>query len=108
MLVAGPPGLGKTVLLDAAEVMARERGIRVFRGAGDAAARVIPFGPLFDALLTAPDAPVDPAVLRDLSQSPEETPPDCGPSLAGGVNTARAGAGQSHRPGAGQGQPHSF
>ena len=42
VLVAGPPGMGKTVLLDAAEGMARERGIRVFRGAGDVAAQVIP------------------------------------------------------------------
>jgi DNA-binding CsgD family transcriptional regulator len=33
---------------------------------------VIPFGPLLEALVSARDAPVDPAVLRDLSQSPDQ------------------------------------
>jgi predicted ATPase len=72
VLVSGLAGMGKTVLLDAAETMARELGIRVFRGGGDAAARVIPFGPLLEALVSARDAPVDPAVIRDLSQSPDQ------------------------------------
>ncbi|MGH3252647.1 MAG: ATP-binding protein, partial [Trebonia sp.] len=72
VLMSGLAGLGKTVLLDATETMARERGIRVFRGGGDAAARAIPFGPLLEALVPARDAPVDPAVLRDLSQSPDQ------------------------------------
>jgi len=72
VLVTGLAGLGKTVLLDAAEDMARARRVRVFRGAGDPAARVIPFGPLLEALVSAADAPVDPAVLRDLSQSPDQ------------------------------------
>ena len=72
VLVAGLAGMGKTVLLDATEMMARERGIKVFRGAGDAAGRVIPFGPLLEALVSTRDAPVDPAVLRDLSQSPDQ------------------------------------
>src|SRR5262249_14121679 len=67
VLVAGLAGMGKTVLLDATEVMAREHGIKVFRGGGDAAGRVIPFGPLLEALVSASDAPVDPVVLRDLS-----------------------------------------
>ncbi|HEX6454479.1 MAG TPA: ATP-binding protein, partial [Trebonia sp.] len=34
VLVTGLAGMGKTVLLDAAERMAREQGIRVFRGTG--------------------------------------------------------------------------
>jgi DNA-binding NarL/FixJ family response regulator len=72
VLVNGMAGMGKTVLLDAAEEMARERGIRVFRGRGLPAARVIPFGPLLEALVSARDAPVNPAVLRDLSQSPDQ------------------------------------
>ncbi|HSZ38961.1 MAG TPA: AAA family ATPase [Trebonia sp.] len=72
VLVTGLAGLGKTVLLDAAAEMARERGIRVFRGAGSIAAQVIPLSPLFEALVSAPDAPVDPAVLRDLSLSPDQ------------------------------------
>ena len=72
VLVTGMAGMGKTVLLHVAENMARERGIRVFRGTANAAARVIPFGPLLEALVSAPDALVDPAVLRDLSQSPDQ------------------------------------
>ena len=72
VLITGMPGLGKTVLLDATERMAREREIRVFRGTANIAARVIPFGPLLEALVSAPDAPVDPTVLRDLSQFPDQ------------------------------------
>jgi DNA-binding NarL/FixJ family response regulator len=72
VLVSGQAGMGKSVLLDAALAMASELGVRVFRGAGDAAGRAIPFGPLFGALLSGPDAPVDPGVLRDLSQSPDQ------------------------------------
>src|ERR1700743_1441091 len=72
VLVSGLAGMGQTALLDATGTMARELGIRVFRGGGGAAARVIPFGPLLEALMSAPDAPVDPAVVRDLSQSPDQ------------------------------------
>jgi DNA-binding NarL/FixJ family response regulator len=72
VLVIGMAGMGKTVLLDAAESMARKRGITVFRGTGHVAAQMIPFGPLLDALVSARDAPVDPAVLRNLSQSPDQ------------------------------------
>jgi len=72
VLVSGTAGMGKTVLLEATGTLATERGITVFRGRGDAAARVIPFGPLLEALVSAHDAPVDPAVLRDLSQSPDQ------------------------------------
>jgi DNA-binding NarL/FixJ family response regulator len=72
VLVSGLAGMGKTVLLDAAAAMATERGVKVFRGGGDAAARVIPFTPLLEALMQARDAPVDPSVLRDLSQSPDQ------------------------------------
>jgi len=71
-LVSGSAGMGKTALLDATATLAREYGINVFRGGGDQAARVIPFGPLFEALVSAPEAPVDQAVLRDLSQSPDQ------------------------------------
>jgi DNA-binding NarL/FixJ family response regulator len=72
VLVTGTAGLGKTVLLDAIEGMACERRVRVFRGTATLAERVIPFGPLLEALVSAPDAPVDPAVLRDLSQFPDQ------------------------------------
>lgn len=70
VLVTGPAGIGKTALIDAADEMARTRGIGVFRGAGDIAGQVTPLGPLLEALTSAPGAPVDAAVLRDLSKSP--------------------------------------
>src|SRR3984957_6027411 len=72
VLVTGLAGLGKTTLLSAIEAEAREWGIAVFHGAGDVAGQVIPFGPLLEALVSAPGAPVDPAVLRDLSHSPDQ------------------------------------
>jgi DNA-binding NarL/FixJ family response regulator len=72
MLVSGLAGMGKTALLGAVEASAREQGITVFHGTADPAGRVIPFGPLLEALVSAPDAPIDPAVLRDLSRSPDQ------------------------------------
>jgi DNA-binding NarL/FixJ family response regulator len=72
VLVTGLAGLGKTAVLRAVEAAAREQGITVLPGAGDVAGRVIPFGPLLEALVSAPDAPVDPAVLRNLSHSPDQ------------------------------------
>jgi DNA-binding CsgD family transcriptional regulator len=67
MVITGVPGIGKTALLDAAERLAREREIEVFRASASVAVQVIPFGPLLEALMSAPGAPVDPVVLRDLS-----------------------------------------
>src|ERR1700742_533051 len=72
VLVTGLAGMGKSALLGAAEDMARERRIRIFRSAGDVATQVVPFGPLLEALMSTDDPPVDPAVLRDLSQSPDQ------------------------------------
>jgi DNA-binding NarL/FixJ family response regulator len=72
VLVSGLAGMGKTAMLRAVEASAREQGITVFHGAGDVAGQVIPFGPLLEALVSAPGAPVDPAVLRDLSHSPDQ------------------------------------
>ena len=72
VLVSGLAGMGKTVLLEVAERMAREMNVQVLRGAGHVAAQVIPLSPLLEALVAAPGAPVDPAVLRDLSKSPDQ------------------------------------
>jgi DNA-binding NarL/FixJ family response regulator len=72
VVIWGLAGLGKTVLLAEAEEMARDLGIRVFRGAGDIAAQVVPLGPLLEALVSTDDPPVDPAVLRDLSTSADQ------------------------------------
>jgi DNA-binding CsgD family transcriptional regulator len=72
VLVTGLAGMGKSALLAEAQAMAADQGIRVFRGAGDAAGQVVPLGPLLEALVTTDDPAVDPAVLRDLSQSPDQ------------------------------------
>ena len=72
MVITGVPGIGKSALLDAAEDLARQRDIEVFRSAAGIAVQVIPFGPLLDALMSAPGAAVDPVVLRDLSQCADQ------------------------------------
>jgi DNA-binding CsgD family transcriptional regulator len=72
ILVRGLPGMGKSSLLAEAARMARARGIAVYHGAGDAATQVIPLGPLLEALVSTADPPVDPAILRDLSKSPDQ------------------------------------
>ena len=72
MLVTGPAGVGKTTLLAEAANLAMEGEIRAFCGGGDPAARVVPFGAILDALVSTDDPPVDPARLRELSQSPDQ------------------------------------
>jgi DNA-binding CsgD family transcriptional regulator/tetratricopeptide (TPR) repeat protein len=72
VLIKGLAGLGKSALLTAAGEMARAKGISVYAGAGDVATQVVPLGPLLEALVAADDPPVDPAVLRDLSYSPDQ------------------------------------
>jgi predicted ATPase len=57
ILVSGPPGAGKTTLLAEAATLAGERGIRVFCGGGDPAARAVPLGAILDALVSAEDPP---------------------------------------------------
>ncbi|HEY6492043.1 MAG TPA: AAA family ATPase [Trebonia sp.] len=71
-VVKGLAGMGKTVLLGAAEELARAQGIRVFHGAGHVAAQVIPLSLLLEALMSADGAVVDSGVLRDLSRSPDQ------------------------------------
>ena len=69
-VVTGLAGMGKSALLAEAGAMARNRGIRVFQGAGDAAGQVVPLSPLLEALVSTDDPPVDPALLRDLASLP--------------------------------------
>jgi DNA-binding NarL/FixJ family response regulator len=72
VLVTGPAGIGKTALLAEAASMAADRGIRVFCGGGDPAARAVPLGAILDALVSTDDPPVNPARLHELSQSAEQ------------------------------------
>ncbi|HEX6520074.1 MAG TPA: AAA family ATPase [Streptosporangiaceae bacterium] len=72
VLITGLAGMGKSALLAEAEAMAHESGIRVFRGAADTATQVVPVSPLLDALVSTEDPPVDVAVLRNLSQFPDQ------------------------------------
>jgi hypothetical protein len=70
--VTGPAGAGKTTLLDEAASLAADRGVRVFCGGGDPAARAVPLGAILDAFVSAVDPPVDPARVRELTQSPDQ------------------------------------
>jgi DNA-binding NarL/FixJ family response regulator len=72
VLVTGPAGSGKTTLLADAASLAADGGILVFCGGGDPAARAVPLGAILDALVSTDDPPVDPARLRELSQSPDQ------------------------------------
>jgi predicted ATPase len=72
VLVTGPAGAGKTMLLSEAASLAPDKGVRVFCGGGDPAARAVPLGAIVDALVSAEDPPVDPGRLHDLSRSPDQ------------------------------------
>ncbi|WP_165552914.1 helix-turn-helix transcriptional regulator [Kribbella speibonae] len=72
VVLTGLAGMGKTVLLDSVVRIAEDAGVTVFRSVCDIAGHAIPLGPLLQALVHAPGAPVDPAVLRELSQSPDQ------------------------------------
>ena len=72
VLVTGPAGIGKTMLLAEAASLAADDGILVFSGGGDPAAQAVPLGAILDALVSADDPSVDPVRLRELSQSPDQ------------------------------------
>jgi DNA-binding CsgD family transcriptional regulator len=72
IIVSGGAGVGKSALIGEAEDLARDRGIRVFRGAGDAALQTVPLGPLLEALVVTDDPPVVADALRELSGSPDQ------------------------------------
>jgi DNA-binding NarL/FixJ family response regulator len=72
VLVTGLAGMGKSALLAEVQAMAADRGMRVFRGTGDAVGQVVPLGPLLEALVSTDDPVVEPRVLRDLSRSPDQ------------------------------------
>ncbi|MHB8450218.1 MAG: ATP-binding protein, partial [Mycobacteriales bacterium] len=52
-IVQGPPGIGKTRLLEESVVRARTAGLTVLRGSGDESLATRPFGLLHDALASA-------------------------------------------------------
>ena len=72
VLVTGQAGVGKTALLAEAASLAADGGILLFCGGGDPAARAVPLGPILDALVSTDDPAVDPARLRELSQSSDQ------------------------------------
>jgi DNA-binding CsgD family transcriptional regulator len=71
-LIRGDAGIGKSALLAGAENLAAERGARVFHGASDPSEQMVPLAPLLEALLGADDPPVNAAVLRELTGSPDQ------------------------------------
>lgn len=77
VLVAGPAGAGKTMLLAEAANLAADRGSGFSAVTGNSAARAVPLGVILDALVSAEDPPVDPGRLHDLSQSPTSGPGCC-------------------------------
>jgi DNA-binding CsgD family transcriptional regulator len=72
VLIVGPAGVGKTALLAESSTDASQREIQVLSGAGDAAGRAVPLGPVLEALVYSDDPPVDAEVLQELSRSPDQ------------------------------------
>ncbi|MEU8419431.1 AAA family ATPase [Micromonospora sp. NPDC048835] len=68
VVVEGAPGSGKTSLLNEAAAAARDRGISVFTGSGQAASIGVPSWLLLETLT---DAPVDLDNLRRVAERPE-------------------------------------
>ena len=66
LLVTGPPGLGKSRLLDETRQRARERGGTVLEGQAFEAEAGRPFGPWIDALRRLPAGAVGPGLGADL------------------------------------------
>ncbi len=67
IVVEGPPGIGKTRLLAEARIRATRAGARVLSGAAHEDQQIVPFAPLYDALLHADPPVCDSGVLRKLS-----------------------------------------
>jgi DNA-binding CsgD family transcriptional regulator len=71
VLLKGPAGAGKSLLLAKAETIARQCGLRVFHGAADISAQLAPLGALLDALVVRDDPPVSPDLMRQLTRTPD-------------------------------------
>src|ERR1700678_450409 len=71
VLLKGPAGAGKTLLLAKAGTIARQCGLRVFHGAADISAQLAPLGALLDALVVRDDPPVSPDLMRQLTRTPD-------------------------------------
>jgi len=72
VVLSGAAGAGKSRLLQEAWDLARGAGARLVSVAGDPDARVVPHGPLLDAVQAGPRPLVPPAVLADLPSGPEQ------------------------------------
>lgn len=71
-LLEGAAGSGKTRLLHEAGDLAREAGLRVMWVSGDPDARVVPHGPLLDAVQAGPEPLMAASLLADLPRGPEQ------------------------------------
>jgi DNA-binding CsgD family transcriptional regulator len=71
-VVRGAAGSGKSRLLHEARLLAQGHGLRLLSLAGDPDARVIPHGPLLDAVQVGPDPLMTASELAHLPRGPEQ------------------------------------
>lgn len=67
LLIEGPPGIGKSRLLEEVAALATPLGLRPLSSKAFEDQQTVPFAPLFDALVGADPPIVDIATLRELS-----------------------------------------
>ncbi|MGW0818542.1 ATP-binding protein [Streptomyces viridiviolaceus] len=72
IVLEGSPGSGKTRLLAEACALAREDGVRVFRGGGDPDGQFVTMAPLLDALLASEWPVLDRGVLRSIASGADQ------------------------------------
>ncbi|HEV7753351.1 MAG TPA: AAA family ATPase [Baekduia sp.] len=70
LLLEGPPGMGKTRLLDEAGAMALQAGVRPLRGAGYDGRQTTPFAPLLEASAGSDPPIMAPDRARQLTETP--------------------------------------
>jgi AAA ATPase domain len=63
LLIEGPPGIGKSRLVDEVGTRATHAGVQAFTGKGYEDQQAVPFAPLFEAILSTDPPICDPAAL---------------------------------------------
>lgn len=71
VLVEGPPGIGKSRVVDEALAMARRAGVRRLSACAHDLGGGTPLGPLLSAVVGGEERLLDPAPLRDLARMPD-------------------------------------